>query len=710
MVPVPRSARFQFGLLAIALVSAATGVGIVLDGNQQAARATEPTPAAAPAATLPAEATFSDGERSHWSYLPRQTTPWPAFASGADRAWLRSPIDAWILTGLRAVELEPAAAADRVTLARRLSFDLVGLPPSLEELDEFLGDEQPDAVERFVDRLLASPRYGERWAQHWLDVVRYAETEGFEYDQHRPGAWRYRDYVIESLNADKPFDQFAREQLAGDELASQQMAGNAATPELGQADPRLLTAAGFHRLGPIRRNAGNTDVAFSRNEVLTEMTDAIGAVFLGLTLGCARCHDHKFDAIRQSDYYHLQAFLATTEEFDLPIASADESKRWNDETTRIKDEMKRIREEMQKADGEQRTKLVAQLKQLETELPAPLPTLSTMKRAADRPTAIHLLERGQTDKPGPLVGPRVLGVLLAADTRESPHDLPLPKSRLADWVTAPDHPLTARVLVNRLWHYHFGAGLVATPNDFGVNGAEPSHPELLDMLANSLVVGGWQWKPLHRQLVTSSVYRQSSQASDAMLARANRVDPDNRKLWRFRRRRLDAEQLRDAQLTIAGHLVQKHGGPSVIVPVEKELIDLLYKPSQWEVTANPAEHQRRSVYLIAKRNLRVPSLEVFDQPDLQTSCARRESSTHAPQALEMLNGSFTNAMADRFAQRLAAEAGNDIDRQVELAFRWCAARSPSAAERQLAVDFLRGHAPREFALAMFNLNAFLYVE
>jgi hypothetical protein len=634
-------------------------------------------------------------------------------------------------------------------LIRRLAFDLLGLPPSPEEVAEFSADGRPDAYERLVDRCLAHPRYGERQAQHWLDVVRYAETEGFEYDQHRPGAWRYRDYVIDSLNADKPFDLFTREQIAGDELSADQNrdSGNDSGNDSGSdsnRDSRLasgsdlaldsrkqsaaLIAVGFHRLGPVRRNAGNSDVAFSRNEVLTEMTDAVGSVFLGLTVGCARCHDHKFDPIHQEDYYRLQAYLASTHEHDVSLASAEETRRWNDETNRIKAEIKRIREAMQNADGLERERLVAELQRLDKTLPPPLPCLSSVRIKADEPAAVAVLKRGQTDLPLAMVAPRPLGVLESATRHAIDARQPRPKSRLADWLLAHDNPLTSRVAANRLWQARFGVGIVATANDFGVNGAAPTHPELLDYLAQQLRGGEWRIKPLQRLLVTSAAYRQSSRvaapdtrsnirrgqtqaaAVAAAAAGAASADPENRWLARYPRRRLDAEQLRDGLLAVAGRLDSRLGGPSIMTPVESDLVSLLYKPSQWEVAANIADHHRRSVYLIAKRNLRLPGLELFDQPDLATSCSRRASSTHAPQALELLNGDFANEMALHLARRIEHEAGTRLGDQAEYGFRLVAGRVPTVVERSLSESFLRERSPREFALALLNLNAFLYVD
>ncbi|MCZ6792823.1 MAG: PSD1 and planctomycete cytochrome C domain-containing protein [Planctomycetota bacterium] len=630
------------------------------------------------------------GSGRPWSFEPVRPSPPPAVRG---EGWARTPVDLFVLARLEEAGLSPAPEASRRQLIRRLSFDLTGLPPSPEEVDAFLRDESLDAYERLVDRFLASPHHGERWGRHWLDVVRYAETEGFEYDRRLPDAWRYRDYVIRSFNEDRPYDRFVSEQLAGDEI----------DPE----DLELRVASGFHRLGPVRRNAGNQEVSSSRNEVLTERTDIIGVAFLGLTVGCARCHDHKFDPISQKDYYRLQAFLAATREDDVVLATAEEQAARKQRAGEVEKEISRIKKALETATGDAETRLRGELAAARKLLPAPLPAISSI-RNDPQPTAIHVLQRGSWEEKGEPVGMRAPGALLESDVPEVPLGAANPRTRLARWITDPSHPLTARVLVNRLWQYHFGGGIVPTANDFGANGSSPSHPELLDYLAAELVARGWRLKPLHRLVVLSSAYRQSHRSPEA--ARGLASDPGNRLLWAFARRRLDAEEIRDALLVVSGRLNSKAGGRSVVVPVERDLVDLLYDPAQWNVSPDPAEHFRRSVYLIAKRNLRLPFLEVFDQPAFQTSCSRRESSTHAPQALEMLNSRLSGELAAAFADRLRKEAGRDVNQQVERAFLLACGRPPTELERELAVEFLEGGSLRELALALFNLNAFIYVD
>ena len=626
----------------------------------------------------------------HWSLEPRARPAVPAIYS----KWVRNPIDAFILAKMQKAGLKPAPEADPATLIRRLTFDLIGLPPTPEEATDFVtawhgaSAKQGVVLEQLVDRLLASPRYGERWGRHWLDVVRYAESEGFEYDRFRPGAWRYRDYVIKAFNDDKAFDSFLLEQIAGDEV--------------DPANHEALIAAGFHRLGPVRRNAGNKLVAFSRNEVLTEMTDAIGATFLGLTMGCARCHDHRFDAISQKDYYRLQAYFAATQERDLVLADARTQAEWTERTAKIQAQIKKLHKQIEGKDDRAIEKQIVELRRT---LPEPLPTISTVKNGERTP--IHVLKRGDVEKKGTLIGPRPLSVLVPTEPDEFPGEAEKPRTLLARWLNRSDNPLVPRVLVNRLWQGHFGKGIVATPNDLGVNGSAPSHPELLDWLANEFIANGRRIKPIHRLIVLSSTYRQSSIATDD--AARKRIDPEDRLLSRFARRRLSAEEIRDAMLAVAGKLNLKVGGPSVMVPVEADLVKLLYDPAQWVVTPDETEHDRRSVYLAVKRNLQLPFGQVFDQPDAAISCPRRESSTHALQALELLNGKLSNKLADAFAARLKHECGDDRAKQVERAFWLAAGRAPTMREREVALEFLRTQPLREFAVAMFSLNEFIYV-
>lgn len=626
--------------------------------------------------------------RSHWAFQPLQAATPPAVL---EAGWPRSPVDAFILSRLEVAQLPHATPASRLELIRRITFDLTGLPPEVDEIDDFINDTSPDAYERVVDRLLGSWRYGEHWAQRWLDVVRFAETEGYEYDRAIPDAWRYRDYVIASLNSDKPFERFVTEQIAGDEI----------DPD----NPECLTATIFHRLGPVRRNAGNPDIALSRNEVLTERTDILGAVFLGMTVGCARCHNHKLEPITQKDYYRLQAYLAATEERNIVLADPALQKEWETTTKRLKDEIAVLQKQARLLTGPERTRLTDQIEVLEDQLPEPLATIPATFNDFQKRTPIHVLRRGVWENKGELVGPRPPSVLVSDELAELKPETATPRTQLANWL-GNSNPLTLRVAVNRIWQHHFGTGIVKTANDFGVKGDRPSHPALLEWLTNAFRTSGGRWKPLHRLMVLSQTYQQSSRSPQSL---AERIDPENRLLSHFNRRRLSAEELRDTMLAVSGRLNLKGGGPSVVIPVDKELVQLLYKPSQWQITSDVREHDRRSIYLIAKRNLRLPFMENLDAPTLQISCARRDASTHAPQALELLNGGLSNSLAQALTARLKAEAGDDPERIVDRAFRWSLGRPPSSRERQRSLEFLREAPLSEFALAMFNLNEFLYV-
>lgn len=634
-------------------------------------------------ATDPAQA------RGYWAFQPVADPTPPAVRNSA---WARTPVDRFILAALEEKGLTPAPRATREELLRRVYFDVTGLPPPPEAVRAFLADDSPDAYERVVDGLLASPQYGEHFARGWLDVVRYAETEGFEYDNHLPEAWRFRDYVIDSLNRDKPFSRFVTEQLAGDEIAP--------------LDPELQSAAIFHRLGTVRRNAGNPEIALSRNEVLTERTDIIGTAFMGLTVGCARCHDHRLDPILQKDYYRLQAYVAGTEEYNMPVLPDDQREAWHRETDLVMQQIRPLRDALENAEGEERRRLNREIAELNRKLPVAPAIIPSVRNNPEKTTEIHVLLRGDWERKGERVGPRPLTVLVDDALPELSADIPAPRTELARWLTDDRHPLTPRVAVNRIWQHHFGTGIVKTSNDFGNQGERPSHPELLDWLASRLVENGWRLKPIHRMLLLSETYRQSSRNEHRETAM--HIDPDNRLRWHFPSRRLTAEEIRDAMLAVAGRLNPEMGGASVIVPVDEDLVKFLYKPSQWAVTEDVKQHDRRSIYLIAKRNLRLPFMETFDQPDMLSSCGVRESSTHAPQALEMLNGDLSNDLARALAARLREEAGSSPARQVEHAYLLAVGRAPTERERSLSLAFMDGQPLEEFALAMFNLNAFLH--
>jgi hypothetical protein len=573
-----------------------------------------------------------------------------------DRTWVRNPIDAFLLARLEGERLLPAPEADRITLIRRITFDLTGLPPSPEEVDAFLADHAPGAYERLVDRLLDSPHHGEHWARHWLDLVRYGETNGYERDSAKPFAWRYRDYVIDAFNHDKPYDQFIRDQLAGDEVSP------------GSAE--ALIATGFYRLGiwddePVDRQ-------LARYDGLDGVVSTTGQVFLGMTINCARCHDHKVDPIPQADYYRLLAFF-------------------NDVTDQ---------------DGKN-------LKPIECG-PGLAGRVQVMCVSERGRGPAHVLLRGNPSMLGAEVGPGIPGVL---DGGSKAFSRDRGKRRaLAEWLADRRNPRTARVLVNRLWQYHFGRGIVPTPNDFGKLGEAATHPELLDWLAAELVSGGWRLKPLHRLIVLSSAYRMSSRATAAELA----ADPSNRWFWRFPLGRLAAEEVRDAILAVSGELRLKTRGPSVYPPIPREVLAGQSMPGQGWPVSPPAEAARRSVYVHVKRSLLVPILAIHDAADTDSSCPVRYTTTVPTQALGLLNGEFANEQAARLADRLSREVPGDPAAQVRRAIRLTTSREPGADEIRRDVDFLGTLRDRaglddraalvQYALLVLNANAFLYVD
>ncbi len=651
---------------------------------------------AAEIATAPLP-TYKPIERRYWAFQPRKQATPPAFTDPADKAWVKTPIDAFILEKLKAAGLKPAAQADKATLIRRVTYDLIGLPPTPEEVDAFVKDNSPNAYEKLVDRLLASPQYGETWGHHWLDVVRFAESDGYEYDMHRPDAYRYRDYVVKSFNDDKPYNQFVKEQLAGDEM--------------DMKNETYVVASGFNRLGPLRKNAGNQNVASSRTEVLTEMTNIVGAAYLGVTVACSRCHDHKFDPFRQSDYYRLQAYFAQTKENDIVMASTEEQAKYKEKVTPLQTEMRRLQMQLGRAPEAQKADLEKKLEELDEQMPPPITSLYGVKNDTADTNPIRILSRGEYLDPKDKVGMRPPGVFLPDDAPELPTGTANPRTKLADWLIDPNNPLTARVMVNRIWQYNFGRGIVSTANDFGVMGSRPSHPELLDWLANQFVDNGWHTKPLTKMMLMSSTYQQASHSPLEKVV--TEKDADNALLWKFNRRRLEAEELRDSMLAVAGRLNTKIGGPSVMTPIPDELVKMLKRPQYWAATKDKNEYNRRSIYMIYKRNLILPFMQTFDEPDTLSSCGRRDQSTHAPQALELLNGELSNSLAVSLADRLLKMDTTNSAR-VDEAFRLAAGRLPTAKEKALAMTYLTGKvndqaAMKEFALAMFNLNAFLYV-
>jgi hypothetical protein len=696
-------------------------------------------------------------ERDHWAFLPPKRVSPP---STRDRGWPYNPIDVFILAGLEANDLKPAPEADRPTLLRRLNFDLTGLPPSPGEVEAFIGDRSPGAYEKVVDRLLASPQYGVRQAQHWLDLARYADTDGFEFDQARPNAWRYRDWVVDALNPDMPYDRFVRLQLAGDEIV----------PE----DPSAFVATGFDRCYPDMVDLN--DQRLRRQNALNDITETTGLVFLGLTIGCARCHDHKFDPIRQADFYRLQAFFAGSRfRDDYPLAKPKRRKAyeqvisaWRSEVARVQAAILRIetpvrdriapglpmgaldeavaaynKPESERTPAEvavvygllsrdgrirpgdwprlldpaanaSRREWLAQLDRVNKAAPRPLPTARGIDEASPGAPPTYFLRRGELSAGGPEVRPEIPAVLATQTRSAAP---PIVQSEgssgrrraLAEWLTQPDHPLTARVIVNRLWQYRFGRGLVGTSSDFGKMGDEPSHPELLDWLATELVARGWSLKAMHRLIVTSAAYRQSSRPRSPAEREA---DPENRWLSGQNRRRLDGEAIRDALLAASGRLNPALGGPGVFPPLPPELTMLSSKGAIWPVSSNVADQDRRSLYVFVRRNLRYPFFEAFDRPDTNASCPKRPVTTIAPQALSLLNSPLSSEAARALAKRVERQTGGSLDEKIEHAYLLILGRRPDVEEKELARGFLAagGNSFAEFCLALMNLNEFVYVD
>ena len=596
----------------------------------------------------------------HWSFKALQRPALPV----RKEAWIASPVDAFILAGLDKAKLSPAPPATKEALLRRVSFDLTGLPPAPDEIAAFLNDARPDAWARVVDRLLASPAYGERWARHWLDVVRYADSGGYETDIFYQQAWRYRDYVIRSFNDDKPYDRFLMEQVAGDEL----------WPEQGEA---MQDAIAVWTLGewPNSLDAFPDRLEYARR---TDQVITLSEAALGLTVGCANCHNHKYDPISQRDYFGLEAVFAASET-------------WNKNTGKTawgKGERLAYR----------------------------------AMRHAETPVPIHLLTRGELPKPARLIQPALPAFLPGGGALPGgPEENHQRRARLARWLTSPQNPLPARVMANRVWQWHFGQALAATPNDLGTQGLPPSHPELLDWLASELIANGWNLKKLHRLLLLSSTYQQSA----ARDARAVAADPQDRLLAGFPRRRLEAEEVWDHLHAAAGTLDTKGFGPSFVPKLSAEELQGMYdlegkREKKWPVTP---EQNRRALYILNRRSFRFPFFEAFDPATNAASCPLRQTTTVPAQALTLLNNSTVGEQARAMAENLARTAGPDLEPLVRRAWLLAYSRAVSEAELALAVRFITdteaslaarsAPAPRddalvEFCLGIINTTEFIY--
>jgi hypothetical protein len=608
-----------------------------------------------------------------------------------------------------------------------------------------------------VDRLLASPHYGERWARHWLDLVRYADSGGFEFDTDRREAWRYRDYVVKAFNRDIPYSQFVREQIAGDEYAPV------------TEDARIAT--GFLRLGPEGGGGGER----GRQDALEDVIAATTLTFSGLTVACARCHNHKFDPIPQKDYYRIQAVFASTRALEHPLVPEHEVQAHRQETARIDALLKPLQQskreieapylqklvdreiallpeylqiawktpEASRTDGQRlnvaqiertlqrdslrakiteahivalmppdvkarHTAVTAEMAATSATKPKPFATARAIAEGGREPRPTYFLHRGSIDAKGSVMTPGVLSVAVETDPEFPPPPADATTSfrrrGFAEWLVSPDNPLTARVMVNRLWQHHFGEGIVRTPSNFGKMGDAPSHPELLDWLAVEFIDRGWSLKAMHRLMLTSEAYQRSSRDIPANVT----IDPDNRLVWRMPRQRLEAEALRDVILATAGSLDPTLGGPNMFPYIDPDLFEVSSQRNWPGKPDSDPSTWRRSLYVFSKRSIRYPFFEAFDQPNLINSMDRRHRSTVAPQALLLMNNGFVLVQSEQFAKRLQTEAGADIPNQVERAFRIALARPPDVVERQQAVAFVQQDGLAAFCHALFNLNEFVY--
>jgi hypothetical protein len=710
-----------------------------------------------PPPEFPEDVAVSDADRLWWSFRPPKRSP-PPPVRGRER--VRTPIDAFVLARLEAAGFTFAPEASRVTLLRRAYLDLIGLPPTPEEVDAFVHDPDPAAYERVIDRLLASPHYGERWAQHWLDAAGYSDSEGSQgTDPVYPDFYRYRDYVIRAHNSDLPYDRFLLEQLAGDELVDP-VAVSGADPNT--ADP--LIATGFLRTAIDPTISPELNFPSDRYQVLADTVEIVSSSLLGLTMRCARCHSHKYDPISQGDYYEFTALFASayapqewlkpTERY-LALVSAAEHEAIKAHNAAVDARIAPLKKELNAlpiafstriasgqavlplAFGYPLQVLVAARASRQTPsdvkaLPAFLERSAALEAAireaeskrrslpkahgltdVDTDAPFYLLKRGEWYNRGPVVRPNVPAVLRSASFRiEKPRTGARTAGRrlaLARWLTRPNHPLTARVFVNRIWQHHFGTGIVASADDFGHTGARPTHPELLDWLATEFVEKGWSVKHLHRLIMTSRAYRQESRVRLGPAA----IDPENKLLWRMPLRRLDAETLRDSVLALAGRLNRGQFGPPVAAVTAKD--------GQVGTGPNPSD-QRRSIYLLHRRSTPVSVLETFDAPRLTTNCVRRRTSIVVSQALLLLNSEFMDREAEALAERLERRAGNNLGAALDLAYRLVLSRPRSGAEHQRGLEFLRTQSagyrsanPRRLALADFclvllNSAEFLYVD
>lgn len=694
----------------------------------------------APAADSPSVTPQNDPlvdeeDRQFWSFQsPKQSAP-PKVAD-ADR--VRNPIDTFLLAKLEEKGLSFSPEASKLTLLRRATFDLTGLPPSPDEITEFLEDESPRAYERLIDRLLDSQRYGERWGRMWLDLAGYADSEGKRNaDTVRPWAWRYRDYVIRSFNEDKPYDQFLLEQIAGDELVDY-----AADDAVTEKTIEKMVATGFLRMAPDGTSADPVNRISDRVEVIGDEIDVLGRGVMGLTLNCARCHSHKYDPLPQRDYYRLVAvFKGAYDEYDwlvpqpftnqwkkaqpryLTLATADERRQVEEHNRPLREQIEQLQASLKEksADKKDAKQINDKIKSLKSKLQE-LPKIRALwDRGQPSPTYVY--RRGDEMQPASLVEPGVPSALTAAappvgiqplrhSTRKTGRRL-----ALARWLVQPTHPLTARVFVNRVWKQHFGVGIVKSLDNFGKLGTPPSHPELLDWLAVKFVEHGWSIKQLHRLMMTSTAYRQSSTINSAH----QQLDPENRLVSRMPMRRMSAEEVRDSILLISGRLNETPFGKPDPVDVRKDGL----------VTSKPTDGRwRRSIYVRQRRKEMPSILETFDLPQMNPNCVERMDSTVVSQPLHLLNNRMIYDLAGSLAERVKREAGPDLQKQIEIAWMVALNRPPTDEELKISLQSLnaltgkweaelgqdaplqtaRENALRDHCHALINSAAFLYID
>ncbi|MFK7777632.1 MAG: DUF1549 domain-containing protein [Gimesia sp.] len=683
--------------------------------------------------------------KKHWAFQPPQkkTPPRPK-----QTEWVKNPIDAFILTKLEQKGLSPAPPANRAALIRRVYFNLTGLPPTPEEVDQFINDSSADAYEKLIDRLLASPRYGERWARHWLDLVRYADTNSFERDGIKPNAWRFRDYVIDSFNQDKPYSKFIKEQLAGDEL--------------DQVTNETIIATGYYRLG--LWDDEPADLLLSYYNELDDIVSTTSQVFLGLTLNCARCHEHKIDPILHEDYYRFLAFFHGLNSYGIrsdqlsynqtditaPDISAMHAK-FDAQKHDLKKKMHQMEEtavkkmsgvDQRRSETRQRGKLLKEklkqylepkqykgyqtlkqnLFQLEEERKKapPRKMALSVRRSLKEPRETFVLLRGNPNVRGEKVQPGfpdLFGKTEAKIPTVRKEQKTSGRRRvLAEWIANGDNMLTSRVIVNRIWQHHFGRGIVQSPNNFGQLGVPPTHPDLLDWLSLEFVKGGQKFKSFHKLIMMSNTYQMSVQFSEQAAA----VDPANNLFWRFNMRRLGAEEVRDSMLAVNGRLNLKMYGPGIYPQISKEVLQGQSRPGEGWLNSSEEERARRSIYIFVKRSLITPLLFNFDFADTDSSCAVRFVTTQPAQALGMINGRFVNRQAEYLSDRINEEVGKQQSPFVERAIRLAYGRQPLRGEVDEGVRFIdrliKKHSLKEkqarnyFCLTVLNRNEFLYLD